>query len=591
MTRAPKVVHRPSNDASALAGLHPLLARLYAARGVTAADEVGGELDALIPPTALGHTAEAAALLHEAMRAEGRILIVGDYDADGATSSALGVLGLRRLGAVHVDYLVPNRFEFGYGLTPPVVEVARTRKPDLIVTVDNGIASHDGVAYANALGIKVLVTDHHLPPTTLPAAACIVNPNLEGDPFPSKALAGVGVMFYVLLALRRRLREVDWFASRSIPEPNLAELLDLVALGTVADVAKLDRNNRILVAQGLKRIRAGSATGKGRPGIEALARLAKRDPRRMTARDLGFAVGPRLNAAGRMEDMSVGIECLLADDPYQAQALAARLDAINLDRRARESEMRDSAFAVVERLEAAAAEEGGVPLPFGLALHEADWHEGLVGLVASRVRERTHRPVFAFAKTQSGGLKGSGRSVDGFHLRDALALIDAREPGLIERFGGHAMAAGLSLAADRFESFAAAFDRVARDQLDADALHGVLTTDGELPPEWHSAEQARLLREAGPWGNGFPEPSFDGVFTVHDTRVVGGRHLRLGLRFADAANAAPAAKPLSAIAFGWEDPIPPSGSRLRLVYQLELDSFRNETEVQLLVLHATPVES
>ena len=582
MTRAPKVHRRPTPEAPALAGLHPLLARLYAARGIAAPGEVGGELDALIPPSELGHTAEAAALLHQVMQRDGRILIVGDYDADGATSSALGVLGLRRLGAAHVDYLVPNRFEFGYGLTPPVVEVARARTPDLIVTVDNGIASHDGVAYANSLGMQVLVTDHHLPPETLPAAACIVNPNLKHDPFPSKALAGVGVMFYVLLALRRRLREVDWFGTRNLPEPNLAELLDLVALGTVADVAKLDRNNRILVAQGLKRIRAG----RGRPGIEALARLAKRDPRTLTARDLGFGVGPRLNAAGRMEDMSVGIECLLADDPYKAQALAARLDAINHERRARESEMRDSAFAVVDQL-TAAADEGGVELPFGLALHEPDWHEGLVGLVASRVRERTHRPVFAFARTQSGALKGSGRSVEGFHLRDALAAIDVREPGLIERFGGHAMAAGLTLAADRFEAFAAAFDRVAREQLDADALHGVLTTDGDLPVEWHSVEHARVLREAGPWGNGFPEPVFDGVFVVHDTRVVGGRHLRLGLR---AEGAAGAARPLSAIAFGWDDPIPPSGARLRLVYQLELDSFRRDEDIQLLVVHAAAAE-
>lgn len=566
-------------------GLHPLLAGLYAARGVNTAAELGGGLEGLLPPDALGHTEQAAALLHEVMLRDGRILIVGDYDADGATSSALGVLGLRRLGAKHVDYLVPNRFEFGYGLTPPVVELARQRSPDLIVTVDNGIASLEGVAVANALGMQVLVTDHHLPGTTLPAAACIVNPNLVGDPFPSKALAGVGVMFYVLLALRRRLRQVDWFETRKVAEPNLADLLDLVALGTVADVAKLDRNNRILVAAGLKRIRAG----RGRPGIEALAKLAKRSVSAMTARDLGFAIGPRLNAAGRMEDMTIGIECLISDDPTRAGVLASRLDALNQERRTREGEMRESAFAVVERL-SLAAEQGGTALPFGLCLHEPDWHEGLVGLVASRVRERVHRPVFAFAKAQDGKLKGSGRSIDGFHLRDALAAIDTRQPQLIERFGGHAMAAGLTLPAANYAAFAAAFDLVVREQLDAAALQGEHLTDGELPSEWLSVESASLLREAGPWGNGFPEPVFDGVFVVNDTRIVGGRHLRLGLRAVGDAVAEGAAKPrtYSAIAFGWEEAVPASGTRLHLVYQLELDTYRNGSDIQLLVINASP---
>jgi single-stranded-DNA-specific exonuclease len=571
---------RPATVEAGDAAAHPLLAGLYAARGVHDAAELGGGLESLLPPDALGHTAQAAELLHAVMLREGRILVVGDYDADGATSSALAVLGLRRLGAKNVDYLVPNRFEFGYGLTPPVVELARQRSPELIVTVDNGIASHEGVAVANALGIQVLVTDHHLPGPTLPAAACIVNPNSVGDPFPSKALAGVGVMFYVLLALRRRLREVDWFETRQLAEPNLADLLDLVALGTVADVAKLDRNNRILVAQGLKRIRAG----RGRPGIDALARLAKRSVATMTARDLGFAIGPRLNAAGRMEDMTIGIECLIADDATRAGVLAARLDALNQERRAREGEMRESAFAVIETL-TRAAEQGGAALPFGLCLHEADWHEGLVGLVASRVRERTHRPVFAFAKSQDGKLKGSGRSIDGFHLRDALAAIDARQPHLIERFGGHAMAAGLTLPAASYDAFAAAFDAVVREQLDADALKGVHVTDGDLRPEWLTVEIAALLREAGPWGNGFPEPVFDGVFTVNDTRIVGGRHLRLGLR----AEGAPAsARPIPAIAFGWEAAVPPSGSKLHLVYQLELDTYRDGKDIQLLVQHAAP---
>jgi single-stranded-DNA-specific exonuclease len=575
-----EIRRRPRPAVTPDAALHPLLAGLYAARGVNNAAELGGGLETLLPPEALGHTEQAAALLHETMARDGRILIVGDYDADGATSSALGVLGLRRLGAKDVDYLVPNRFEFGYGLTPPVVELARQRSPELIVTVDNGIASHEGVAVANALGIKVLVTDHHLPGPTLPAAACIVNPNQAGDPFPSKALAGVGVMFYVLLALRRRLRGVDWFETRKLPEPNLADLLDLVALGTVADVAKLDRNNRVLVAAGLKRIRAG----RGRPGIEALAKLAKRSVSAMTARDLGFAIGPRLNAAGRMEDMTIGIECLIADDPTRAGVLAARLDALNQERRSREGEMRESAFAVVERL-SAEAEQGGAALPFGLCLHEPDWHEGLVGLVASRVRERVHRPVFAFAKAQDGKLKGSGRSIDGFHLRDALATIDATQPHLIERFGGHAMAAGLTLPAANYAAFAAAFDAVVRGQLDAGALQGVHTTDGELRAEWLSIECASLLREAGPWGNGFPEPVFDGVFVVNDTRIVGGRHLRLGLR---AEGSAPGARPIPAIAFGWEEAVPPSGARLQLVYQLELDTYRDGKDIQLLVLHAMP---
>jgi len=584
MSRAPTLRRRPTVTADLGPELHPLLARLYAARGVRHADEVRGALDGLVPPDELGNTAAAAELLHATMQRGGTILIVGDYDADGATASALAVLGLRRLGAPAVDYLVPNRFETGYGLTPPVVELARARRPALIVTVDNGIASHEGVAVANALGIPVLVTDHHLPGDSLPAAACIVNPNLRGDPFPSKALAGVGVMFYVLLALRRRLRAVDWFASRGLPAeaqrgPNLAELLDLVALGTVADVAKLDRNNRILVAAGLARLRAG----RGRPGIEALARIGKRDPRLLTARDLGFTIGPRLNAAGRMEDMSIGIELLLADDPAKARALAARLDEINQERRAREGEMREDAFAAVDRLVDSAE------LPFGVCLHQPNWHEGLVGLVASRVRERTHRPVFAFAASQDGKLKGSGRSVDGFHLRDAVATIATREPDLIERFGGHAMAAGLTLPAAHFARFAAAFDAVVREQLDEAALTGVVVTDGTLEPEWHTPEAARLLRGAGPWGNGFPEPVFEGEFTVNDTRVVGGRHLRLGLRPAGPTAAAGEARALPAIAFGWDEALPPTGTRLRVVYQLELDTWREPHGVQLLVLHADPV--
>jgi len=564
-------VRRRLPQAVPLAGLHPLVARLYAARGIEAPEDAALGLDALLPTTLLGGAEAAAELLHDALRRERRILIVGDYDADGATSTAVAVLGLRRLGATQVDYLVPNRFEYGYGLTPEIVALARTRSPDLIVTVDNGIASVAGVAAARAAGIDVLVTDHHLPGKTLPDATVLVDPNLPGDPFPSKCLAGVGVMFYVLLALRARLRSVDWFASRGLSEPNLAELLDLVALGTVADVARFDRNNRILVANGLKRLRAGRC----RPGIAALARVAKRSLDRLEARDLGFAIGPRLNAAGRMDDMTVGIECLIADDPARAATLAAALDALNRDRRDREQQMRDEAFDALAAL--------GDDPPRGIVLFDPRWHQGIVGLVASRVRERSARPTIAFADAGDGTLKGSGRSIDGLHLRDALETIATREPDLIARFGGHAAAAGLTLAKDALPRFSAAFEaEVARVLGDAPPDASV-ASDGELEASLLDATGARAIRDGGPWGQGFPEPRFDGGFTVRERRFVGERHLKLTL---DGPGG-----PLSAIAFGWDDdPVPEPGARVHAVYALDLDAYRGGDAVQLLVDELVPAD-
>jgi single-stranded-DNA-specific exonuclease len=565
-----RIRRRPALGAP-LPGLHPLLARLYAARGVSGAEEVAHGLDQLLPFDGLGGAREAAALLHEALRDARRILVVGDYDADGATSTALAVLGLRRLGAAQVDYLVPNRFEYGYGLTPEIVALARSRDPQLIITVDNGIASVAGVAAARAAGIDVLVTDHHLPGATLPAANVLVDPNLPGDAFASKALAGVGVMFYVLLALRARLRSVDWFASKGLDEPNLAELLDLVALGTVADVARLDRNNRILVANGLRRIRAGRC----RPGIVALARVAKRDPARLDARDLGFAIGPRLNAAGRMDDMTVGIECLLADDPARAAALAGSLDALNRERREREQTMRDEAFGALAAL-------GAAPPP-GIVLFDPGWHQGLVGLVASRVRERSARPTIAFADAGGGELKGSGRSVDGLHLRDALEAIATREPDLIARFGGHAAAAGLTIAAGALPRFAAAFEAEVARLLGDGPPDARLASDGELGAHELDAASVRALREGGPWGQGFPEPRFDGAFVVRDRRVVGERHLKLTLE-------GPAG-PIPAIRFGWDDaPLPEPGAPVHALYALDLDAWRGGDAVQLLLDALVPAD-
>ena len=485
----------PPDAGDSLLDLPPLLRRLYLSRGVRHSSEVDPDLSRLLRPEPLSGLEQAVDLLEGALRRRERILVVGDYDADGATACALAVLVLRALGAAWTGFLTPNRFEFGYGLSPPLVDLAAGQRPDLLVTVDNGIASLAGVERANSLGMRVLVTDHHLPGDQLPAAAAILNPNLADDAFPSKHLAGVGVVFYLLSALRARLRAGGWFAAQQLAEPRLADYLDLVALGTVADVVPLDANNRVLVEQGLRRIRAGRC----RPGILALLRVAGRDPERLAGADLGFVVAPRLNAAGRLEDMSQGVQCLLAEDPDQALALAQTLDDLNRERRRIEAEMGDQAQTLLTDL--ALDQEG---LPRGLCLFDYHWHQGVIGILAARLRERWHRPVIALAEGEGDYLKGSARSVPDLHIRDALATLDARHPGLLERFGGHAMAAGLSLHRDRWQEFARAFDQEVRRRLGDQPPEAELISDGPLAASDLTLDQARLLRYAGPWGQGFP---------------------------------------------------------------------------------------
>lgn len=556
-----------------LGDLPPLLTRLYAARGVQSAAELDKGLARLIPYQQLKGVDAAVDLLVDALERGQRILYVGDFDADGATASSVGVLALRMLGAAWVDYLVPNRFEYGYGLTPEIVAVALEKRPDLLVTVDNGISSIDGVAAAKAAGLRVLVTDHHLPGPELPAADAIVNPNQPGCDFPSKAMAGVGVIFYVMLALRARLRERGWFAARGIAEPNLAELLDLVSLGSVADVVPLDANNRILVHQGLARIRAGRA----RPGLRALLEVAGRDCRRITSTDLGFILGPRLNAAGRLDDMSLGIEMLLCEDEGLAREMAVQLDQLNQDRKAIEQGMQREALAQLKELP---VEE----MPFGLCLFDAEWHQGVIGILASRLKERYHRPTIAFADAGDGTLKGSARSVPGLHIRDALDAVAARHPGLISKFGGHAMAAGLSLPQENFGAFAAAFDAEVRRQLDEDDLTGRLLSDGQLGAEEFHLELARALRQAGPWGQHFPEPLFHGIFQIVQQRVVGERHLKLVLKTECGS------LQLDAIAFNIDREIWPNPTVrwAEVAYKLDVNEFRGNETVQLMVAHIAP---
>ena len=556
-----------------LGDLPPLLTRLYAARGVQSAAELDKGLARLIPYQQLKGIDVAVDLLVQALQQRQRILIVGDFDADGATASSVGVLGLRMLGAAHVDYLVPNRFEYGYGLTPEIVAVALQRQPELLVTVDNGISSVDGVAAAKAAGLKVLVTDHHLPGPELPAADAIVNPNQPGCAFPSKALAGVGVMFYVLLALRARLRELGWFASSGVAEPNLGELLDLVALGSVADVVPLDANNRILVHQGLARIRAGRA----RPGLRAVLEVAGRQHARITSTDLGFILGPRLNAAGRLDDMSLGIECLLCEDEALARDMAQQLDELNKDRKAIEQGMQREALKQLKEL----PEDD---LPFGLCLFDPEWHQGVIGILASRLKERYHRPAIAFADAGDGLLKGSARSVPGLHIRDALDAVAARHPGLISKFGGHAMAAGLSLPQEHFGAFAAAFDAEVRRQLSEDDLTGRLLSDGQLGAEEFHLELAKALRHAGPWGQHFPEPLFHGVFQIVTQRVVGEKHLKLVLKTECGSLT------LDGIAFNVDRDIWPNPNVrwVELAYKLDVNEYQGRESVQLMVAHLAP---
>jgi single-stranded-DNA-specific exonuclease len=554
-----------------LGDLPPLLTRLYAARGVQSEAELDKSLARLIPYQQLKGIDAAVDLLVVALEQRQRILIVGDFDADGATASTVGMLGLRLLGAAHVDYLVPNRFEYGYGLTPEIVEVALTRAPQLLITVDNGISSVEGVAAAKAAGLKVLVTDHHLPGLELPAADAIVNPNQPGCEFPSKALAGVGVIFYVLMALRARLRSLGWYASK--PQPNIGELLDLVALGSVADVVPLDANNRILVHQGLERIRAGRA----RPGIKAILEVAKRDHSRITSTDLGFILGPRLNAAGRLDDMSLGIECLLTDDPALARDMAAQLDGMNQDRKSIEQGMQREAMAQLKDLPVES-------MPFGLCLFDPQWHQGVIGILASRMKERYFRPTIAFADAGDGLLKGSGRSVPGFHIRDALSVVAAQHPTLISKYGGHAMAAGLTLPEANFALFAEAFDAEVRRQLREEDLTGRLLSDGSLAVEEFHLELARALRHAGPWGQHFPEPVFHGVFQLVEQRVVGERHLKVILKTECGS------VKLDGIAFGIDREIWPNPTVrwVELAYKLDLNEFRGQETVQLMIAHIEP---
>jgi single-stranded-DNA-specific exonuclease len=553
-----------------LGDLPPLLTRLYAARGVQSAAELDKGLARLIPFQQLKGIDAAVSLLVTALAQGQRILIVGDFDADGATASAVGVLGLRMLGAAHVDYLVPNRFEYGYGLTPEIVAVALQRQPDLLLTVDNGISSVEGVAAAKAAGLTVLVTDHHLPGPELPAADAIVNPNQPGCEFPSKALAGVGVMFYVLLALRATLRERNWFAERAIAEPNLAELLDLVALGSVADVVPLDANNRILVHQGLARIRAGRA----RAGLRAVLEVAGRDYQRINSTDLGFILGPRLNAAGRLDDMSLGIECLLCEDQALARDMAVQLDELNKDRKSIEQGMQREALAQLKDLPLA-------DMPFGLCLFDADWHQGVIGILASRLKERYHRPAIAFADAGDGLLKGSARSVPGLHIRDALDAVAAKHPGLISKFGGHAMAAGLSLPQEHYGAFASAFDAEVRRQLHEDDLTGRLLSDGTLSIEEFHLDLAKALRHAGPWGQHFPEPLFHGVFQVMQQRLVGEKHLKLVLKTECGS------VELDGIAFNIDRDVWPNASVrwVEVAYKLDVNEFRGRESVQLMIAH------
>ncbi|WP_243350997.1 single-stranded-DNA-specific exonuclease RecJ [Stenotrophomonas acidaminiphila] len=571
MRDALKIVRRPEGPAGQWdAATLPLLRRIYAARGVCSAEQAQPKLAQLHAPDLLGGMHAAVQLLAAAIASGRRILVVGDFDCDGATACAVGVRGLRLLGARDVVHAVPNRMVHGYGLSPSLVAELAALQPDLLVTVDHGIACHAGVAAAKALGWQVLVTDHHLPGEQLPAADAIVDPNLDGDAFPSKALAGVGVIFYVLMALRRHLREAGAFADGK--GPDLTPLLDLVAVGTVADLVALDDNNRALVAAGLRRLRAG----QGCVGLQALIEASGRDPRRLTASDIGFALGPRLNAAGRLEDMALGIELLLTEDPAQAREIAALLEEINAERRAVQQTMTDDAELAVSRV----LLDGNGGHPVAACLFDAQWHPGVVGLVASKMKDRLHRPVIAFAPAEPGGqaLRGSARSIPGFHIRDALAAVDARHPGLIDRFGGHAMAAGLSLPLARLEAFRTAFEQQVLATLDPALLQQQLLSDGELSVAELDFHHAEALRLAGPWGQGFPEPLFDGYFEVAQWRVLKERHLKLELRLPGMAGT------LNAIHFGgWSGAAP--GRQVHLAYRLVGDDYRGGGAIQLIVEH------
>ena len=568
-----QIVTRPSDLSSCSFSeqLDPLLQRIYQSRGISDQASLERKLSCLPQPQSMRGLDAAVQRLVAALQRQQSLLILGDFDADGATSSALMVLALRAMGCQSVDFLVPNRFDYGYGLTPEIVDLAAQQSPDVIITVDNGISSVEGVARANQLGIEVIVTDHHLPGAELPAAAAIVNPNQQGCDFPSKNLAGVGVAFYLLIALRAELRQQQWFTQQQIAEPNLSQWLDLVALGTVADVVPLDQVNRALVHQGLLRIRAGHS----RPGIQALLRIAGKNPARLVATDLGFALGPRLNAAGRLDDISLGIQCLLCDDHQQALQTAQALDELNQDRKSIETGMQQQALAIVEQLGL-----DDQSMPAALCLFQPDWHQGVVGLLASRIKEKYHRPVVAFARGDKGDLKGSCRSIPGLHIRDALDTLATQNPGLITKFGGHAMAAGLSLSEDRLAEFEQAFAQQVAMLLNEEDLQAKLITDGSLDAQQFNMHTAELLRDGGPWGQLFPEPCFQGEFRLVQQRIVGERHLKLVL--------APQNQPelaIDAIWFNhdtarWPNP---EAQTVRCVYRLDINEFRGVENLQLMV--------
>ncbi|QLZ58531.1 single-stranded-DNA-specific exonuclease RecJ [Citrobacter freundii] len=568
---------READETSDLpADLPPLLRRLYASRGVRSAQELERSVKGMLPWQQLSGVEKAVEMLYNAFREGTRIIVVGDFDADGATSTALSILAMRALGCSNIDYLVPNRFEDGYGLSPEVVDQAHARGAQLIVTVDNGISSHAGVEHARTLGIPVVVTDHHLPGDTLPGAVAIINPNLHDCTFPSKSLAGVGVAFYLMLALRTFLRDKGWFDERAITPPNLADLLDLVALGTVADVVPLDANNRILTWQGLSRIRAG----KCRPGIKALLEISNRDPQKLAASDLGFALGPRLNAAGRLDDMSVGVALLLCDNIGYARVLASELDALNQTRKEIEQGMQTEALTLCEKLE-----RSSETLPGGLAMYHPEWHQGVVGILASRIKERFHRPVIAFAPVGDGTLKGSGRSIQGLHMRDALERLDTLYPGMILKFGGHAMAAGLSLEEAQFECFQQRFGELVTEWLDPALLQGEVVSDGPLSAAEMTMEVAQMLRDAGPWGQMFPEPLFDGRFRLLQQRLVGERHLKVMVEPVDGGPL------LDGIAFNVDTAIwPDNGVReVTLAYKLDINEFRGNRSLQIIIDNIWPL--
>ena len=575
----PIIERRAAVDCSHLSFItQPLLQRVYGARGISDAKDLEYQLKNLLNPATLKDSDKAAVLLLDAIKQQKRITIVGDFDADGATSTALSLLTLRRFGAKNVDYIVPNRFDFGYGLSTPIVDIAHQQGTQMIMTVDNGISSIDGVARAKELGMTVLVTDHHLAGNSLPSADAIVNPNQPDCHFASKNLAGVGVAFYVMLALRALMRKENYFTEYGIEEPNMAEFLDIVALGTVADVVILDNNNRILVEQGIARIKAKRC----RVGIIALLEIANRNISRCVASDMGFAIGPRLNAAGRLDDMSLGIECLVTDNYQHAKEIAIELDAFNKDRRQIEAGMQQEALKIIEQLPFS---QGDGDIPFAFALFHAEWHQGVSGIVASRIKDKFHRPVIVFADAGDGELKGSGRSIEGLHLRDLLERVNTLAPGMILKFGGHAMAAGLSIKQEDYPEFAKLFESLAEQTLTKEQLSGKIFSDGELSAAEFTLDIAGQLRNAGPWGQGFPEPCFDGKFRVVQQRIVGEKHLKLVLE--------PEGSQLvvDAIAFNVDREVWPNPNIewAEVAFKLDINEFRNRQTLQLMVEYIAPL--